>query len=343
MESEEETRLSDEVVALCPKDVSQVFWRYHSTSEEGYRNMLREHKRFGGEAWFAGGAFTWSSMAVSNQITLRAMLPAMRACAAEGVENIFLTMWGDDGKNCSFFSMLPSLYAVRRQHQGVCDMEQIKREFEELFGERFDDMMLLDLPGDYGNTRPHDDTYHKYMLYNDPFFGFLDGLAQPHAKENYIAHEPRLRALADKDGTYAYLYRNMANFCRVMAVKYDLGVRTRAAYASTDKAQIAALVADYRAAGDAVEAFADSMRDVWYRENRPHGFEVQEHRLGGLAYRLRSLANRLEGYVHDEVETLPELEEEILPYWVTRPAPFKEGDILPGVQGWRNMISVNRT
>ena len=342
LDTPEEVKLSDEVVSLCPKGVSQVFWRYHSTNEEGYRNMLREHKRFAGESWFGGGAFTWSSMAVGNGITLKAMFPAMRACVKENTDNIVITMWGDDGKNCSFYSMLPSLYAVRRCHQGVEDMEQIKKEFEELFGERFDDMMLLDLPGDYGNTRPHDDTYHKYMLYNDPFFGFLDGLAQPNAKENYVAHAPKLQALADKGGRFAYLYQNMANFCRVMAIKYDLGVRTRAAYASGDKAQIAALVADYRATGDATEAFADSMRDVWYRENRPHGFEVQEHRLGGLAYRLHSLANRLEQYVRGEITTLPELEEEILPYWVSRPAPFKEGDILPGVQGWRNMISVNR-
>ena len=51
--------------------------------------MIREHKRFGGDSWFAGGAFTWDSMMVSNTITMNAMLPAMDACAKEGVENIF--------------------------------------------------------------------------------------------------------------------------------------------------------------------------------------------------------------------------------------------------------------
>ncbi|MBE6630044.1 MAG: beta-N-acetylhexosaminidase [Ruminococcaceae bacterium] len=339
----EEVKLSDEVIALCPKGVSQVFWRYHSTNGDGYRNMLREHKRFGGESWFAGCAWTWNSMAVSNQATLECTLPAMDACAEENTENIVMTMWGDDGKNCSFFSMLPSLFAVRRWHQGVKDMEQIKKEFEQIIGERFDDMMLLDLPGDYGNTRPYDNTYHKYMLFSDPFCGFLDSLAQPHAKENYVAHAPRLQALADKGGAYAYLYQNMANLCRVMAVKYDLGVRTRAAYEKKDIVQLTALVADYRATGDAVEAFADSMRDVWYLENRPHGFEVQEHRLGGLAYHLRSLAGRLEQFARGEVASIPELEEEILPYWVTRPAPLKEGEVLPSVQFWRDMITVNRT
>ncbi|MBO7170945.1 MAG: hypothetical protein J6W28_07200 [Clostridia bacterium] len=343
LDTPEEVALSDEIVSLCPKDVSQVFWRYDCPNEESYRNMMREHRRFPGESWFAGCVRTWTTIPGNNHLSLDCMLPAMDACAKENVENIFMTMWGNDGNYCSYFAMLPSLYAVRRYYEGVKDMEQIKAEFETIVGERFDDMMLMDLHGYYGNVKPTDDTYHKYMLFSDPFLGFQDVLACPEAKGNYASYAPRLQALADKGGRYAYLYRNLANFCRVMEVKYDLGVRTREAYKKKDMAELNALVGDYRFVADGVEAYAASMRAIWFEENRPHGFEVHEQRFGGLAYRLRSLADRLETYLRGEVADLPELDEELLPYWSpSRAEPYTGKGTQPSIlQGWRNMITVN--
>ena len=343
LETQSDLKLSEQTLSLCPKGVSPIYWRYSGQSEEGYRNMMRAHRDFAGESWFAGGAYTWGGTAVNNGNSMKFMFPAMDACVKENVDNIFLTMWGDDGKYCSYYSMLPSLYAIRRRYDGVKDMEQIKTEFEQLFGERFDDMMLLDLPGFYGNTRPFDDTYHKYMLFNDAFLGFLDVLAVDGAKNNYKAHGPRLQALADKGGQFAYLYQNMANLCRVMESKYDLGIRTRAAYVQKDTATLEALVGEYRSTADGVLAYADSMRVIWHRENRPHGFEVHEHRLGGLSYRLHSLANRLESFLRGEIAEIPELDEELLLFWgVTRSVPYTPGEgIQPGLQGWRNMITVN--
>ena len=71
---------------------------------------------------------------------------------------------------------------------------------------------------------------------------------------------------------------------------------------------------------------------------------MHEHRLGGLSYRLRSLGNRLEAFLGGEITEIPELDEELLPYWApTRTVPYTPGEgIQPGIQGWRNMITVNR-
>ena len=344
LETQEGLTLSDETVALCPEGVSPIYWRYGGTDEKCYRNMMHAHRSFAGESWYAGGAWSWSGMTANNQLTLDTMFPAMDACVKENVENIVITMWGNDGNYCSYFSMLPSLYAVRRRYDGVMDMDQIKSEFEQTLGERFDDMMLLDLPGNYGKTRPTDNTYHKYMLFSDPFFGFLDTLASPDEKENYSSLAPRLQSLADKGGCFAYLYQNMANLCRVMESKYDLGLRTREAYKQKDTAKLEALACEYRSTADAVEAFADSMRVIWHSENRPHGFEVHEQRFGGLSYRLRSLSNRLAAFLRGEIAEIPELDEELLPYWSqSRSEPYTGEGVKPAVHTWRDMISVNRT
>ena len=340
----EDVALSDEIVSLCPKDVSQVFWRYDSPTEEGYRNMMREHRRFPGESWFAGCVRTWTTIPGNNRFSLNCMLPAMDACVKEDVENIFMTMWGNDGNYCSYFAMLPSLYAVRRHYDGVKDMEQIKAEFQQITGDGFDDMMMMDLTGNYGNNlRYTDDTHHKYMLFSDPFLGFQDVLTCPEAKENYVNYAPRLEALAEKGTRFAHLYRNTANFCRVMEIKYDLGVRTREAYKKKDMAELQALVGDYRTTADRVDAYANSMRVIWHEENRAHGFEVHEQRFGGLVYRLRSLANRLEAFLRGEEADLAELEETLLPYWSpSRAEPYTGEGVQPSIlQGWSRLITVN--
>ena len=108
-------------------------------------------------------------------------------------------------------------------------------------------------------------------------------------------------------------------------------------------AELNALVGDHRFVADGVEAYAASMRAIWFEENRPHGFEVHEQRFGGLAYRLRSLADRLETYLRGEVADLPELDEELLPYWSpSRAEPYTGKGTQPSIlQGWRNMITVN--
>ena len=35
---------------------------------------------------------------------------ALASCREHGVQDVFLTMWGDDGGECSPFTLLPSLF-----------------------------------------------------------------------------------------------------------------------------------------------------------------------------------------------------------------------------------------
>lgn len=337
----EEAVVSEEVLSLCPKGVDQVYWGYHHTEKDVYSAMLKAHKSFPGESWFAGCIWTWKGFVGNNDAGIKCMFPAMDACREEKVENIVLTMWGDDGKECSFFALLPSLFAVARYYQGVTDMAQIKTEFEALVGEKFDDMMLLDLPGDFGYARVYNSSHHKYALYNDPFCGFLDPVLQDGAVENYRHLASRLQALFEKGGDYAYLYEYLGALCRVLSIKYDLGLRTRKAYEKKDLTALSTLAADYRLAAERVEEFAEAMGKMWMKENKPHGFEIQEHRLGGLIFRLRSLAKRLEDYAAGKTPSLPELEEELLPLWVNARLHTKDS-LLPDYNDWKNTVTVNR-
>lgn len=65
-----------------------------------------------------------------------------------GVQDVFLTMWGDDGGECSPFTLLPSLFYASELAKGETDDETIKAHFAQRFGAAFDDFMQLDLPAD---------------------------------------------------------------------------------------------------------------------------------------------------------------------------------------------------
>ena len=74
-----------------------------------------------------------------------------------------------------------------------------------------------------------------------------------------------------------------------------------------------AILADYKKMIRRTEEFYRAFRTQWYAENTPHGFDVQDHRLGGLLHRMRSCMERLTLWRDGEISSIPELEEEIHP------------------------------
>ncbi len=330
--------ITDEVVAACPEGVEQVYWDYYTDNKEGYDAMLYMHKKFPGKTWFGGGAWTWSGFAANNAWTLKTMSLAMESCKEHDVDNILITMWGDNGKLCSFYAVLPSLYAIRRMYDGVSNMEKIKAEFKAILGEDFDSLMLLDLPVDFGKVARDGVYHHTYLLYSDPFLGFVDPAIKKSYRADYEAVAEKLET-ASNSSKYAYIFKSSAALCRALAIKNDLGVRTRAAYKAKDRNALQAVAKDYANAIAAIEAFANAFRTLWFTENKPHGFDVSDLRLGGLLFRMKDCRDRLVSYLAGEVTSIPELEEELLPYRGSGSA-YPE-DMIPSLARWSYTVTPN--
>lgn len=301
--------ITDEVVAACPDGVDLVYWDYYSDKYETYNAMLTAHKKFKGETWFAGGAWCWGNFVPDNRWSLRSMEPAMKACADHGVDNIFITLWGDNGRDCSPYATLPSLFAIRKFHEGVTDMDLIKAEFKTVTGEDFDTMMLLDMPEEIELAKR---AFTKYMTYNDPLLGYVDVLVKDGGAEAYGRIAEKLYAY-ETESPRSYLIAHYAALADFLSVKYDLGARTRKAYKEGNRDALRAILSDYDLAAEKLSILMDRFHTLWYTENKPHGFEVQEARLGGLLYRLSAAKRRLSSYLDGKETSLPELEEELLP------------------------------
>lgn len=304
-----------EVVDSFRKDIIPVYWDYGKTNEQAYSDMIENHKQLSDKTWFAGGSWSWDGMIPFNRFTLSAMIPALNACKKHGIRNVFFTMWGDDGAECSRFSQLPGLFYLSEYAKGNTDEESIKAKFKKLIGIDFDEFMNIDCPNDVVPYEGRPRNPSKYMLYSDYFNDFLDYTVKEGAGEKYVGFAEQLHATAKKSRKYGYVFDSAAKLCDVMAIKYELGLRTRKAYEAGDKAELERLAKnEYVRVEKLIRVYAKAFEKQWYTDNKPHGFDVQHHQLGALIYRTEACRSRILDYVNGKIEKIDELEEKLLPY-----------------------------
>ena len=108
------------------------------------------------------------------------------------------------------------------------------------------------------------------------------------------------------------MFRTLRELCAVTAKKCDVGMRIHAAYDAADKIALSALAEELRSIRTLVESFYKSFRKQWMWENKGHGFDVSDVRIGGVMMRLEHCARRLEEYASGDLERIAELEDEQL-------------------------------
>ena len=296
--------------ANLPENLTLVYWDYYSTDYNRYSNMIEKNKAFGRPVAFAGGAWTWKGFAPGNQFSFDTTLPAVKACRDRGVKDIFFTMWGDNGGECSRFAVLPALCYSAELLEGNENMSDAKARLKTVTGMEFDDFMLLDKLDN--PTERLNYNASKYLLYSDPFMGVYDSRVTEGVNGYYKELYKKLSAVQAMDD-YKPMFDSAAALADVLSVKAELGVKTRAAYLAGDNKTLKGIAEnDYTAAIDKLKAFYIAFRRFWFFENKPHGFDVQDIRLGGLIMRLESCRERILSYCEDKSNTIPELSEPVL-------------------------------
>ena len=328
----ENIQIPQETVDLVPEGVELIYWDYYSTEKEHYDEMFRIHSAFKNKIGFAGGLWTWTGYAPNLSMTQEIILPVMQSVQEHKINTVFFTMWGDNGKDCSFFTQLPMLFAVAKMAQGVFNEDIIHKEFEEKYGYTFEEFMKLELPNLINERVGLTDNPNKYLLFNDPFLRLYDFAVTDDLVERYQRASFNLKESIN-GRPYDYLFDLEKKLVDVLCQKGNLGVRLKDAYQSGDKSVLEKMVnKDFPAIISSIQDFAKAFRKMWLKENKPFGLEVQEARFGALMYRMEICAERIQSYLDGEIEQIDELEEETLvksenfqahnDYWSTITACF---------------------
>ena len=199
-----------EVVECVPEGVDLIYWDYYSYNDTCVPRMLEKHALFKNKMVFAGGAWCWKGFVPDNKFTLnRMMLPAIKECKKKGIEDMLVTLWGDNGSECSFYAVLPSLYRITkewlREAGESLDESALKAEFKALTGANFYDIMMLD-DADYVDGAIEHETLSKYMLYGDVFLGIYDSTVCGDEDEYYRILKKKHACSAKRNGEFGYLF-----------------------------------------------------------------------------------------------------------------------------------------
>lgn len=309
-----DAQIDEEIKKKIPDNVELIYWDYYSTEQTHYEEMLSTHEKLKEGTWFAGGMWSWVGFAPHNSFSMTCSRAALTSCRRQGIQNAFFTMWGDNGGECSKFSLLPSLFYVSQLAKGNDNPEDIKEKFKEKYGISFDDFLQLDLPGTPGVAENEICDAEKYLLYNDCFTGLFDTTLTGDEGNRYAACSVKLdKIVKELEGTkaaeWSYLFETQQALCEVLSIKAGLGAKTRRVYENSHKAEWKELMAEYEALAEKLTHFHKVYRKQWFQENKPHGFDVQDIRLGGLIMRVKSCLDRLEDLYQGKISVIEELEE----------------------------------
>lgn len=283
-----------DVVAAIPRAVQLVYWDYYHADVEFYRDYIARHRALHHEPIVASGVWTWSQLWYNHRLTEAHAGACLEACRQEGVQEVFFTLWGDDGAYCDFDSALAGLAWVAERAY-ASDVTQLPARFRSVCGADYAAVVAASAITEGGPVA---------FLWDDPILGILanEGLPeQPWPVLPDWSADPGPSAAGDL--AHARL------LAEVLKRKLDLRMRLVTAYDQRDEAGLRAVAAD---AGKVASLFEDlevSWRRGWMRRNKPQGYEVIQLRLAQQAMRHRELARRVEELITGHVSAIPELED----------------------------------
>lgn len=306
---------ADKIAPLVPEDLRLCYWDYYHTEISHYEEWIDRHRRLTENVSFAGGIWTWTGFCPNNSYSLKITQAAVRACLNKGVREVYFTMWGDNGGECSPFGVLPSLVAASEFARGNFDRQAIRGVFLEKIGVDFDLFCDLETPDrvyQSPGAPPSTDDPSKVMLFTDSFFGIFDLRVRDGVAPGYYRKVAARLKEGESHPEWGYLFRSLRALCKVLEIKFDLGVKTRKAYQAGDRETLGLLVKEYAQLLVRLDKFYEAFEAFWMTEKKPFGFEVQDIRLGGVRQRVAHCRTRLENYLAGKVKNIPELEEELL-------------------------------
>lgn len=310
----EVVEFDEALLDLIPKEMALAYWNYSSTDKKYMDMMFKAHLSMGREIVFAGGFRKWAGFCPTLQASFDATRVALKSAYENGIKKVMVTGWGDDGAEGSAYLLLPGLvmYAEDCYADDMSD-EAIDLRLRALFGYGLDEFRLLEepnrLPGNEWDSPIASSALAKIALWNDPLLGKYDRHIVSGCNSHYAQIAERLSGSARKNNRLSYVFETICTLCEFLAVKTELGNQLRDAYQKKDTAALKEACKVTGIAIERLDAFHQTFRRNWLRENKIFGFDVQDIRFGALRARLAYTQQAVQAYLDGETDGIAELEE----------------------------------
>ncbi|MWC28845.1 beta-N-acetylhexosaminidase [Paenibacillus sp. MMS18-CY102] len=316
-----ETTIPEEMASRIPSGVDMVYWDYVHTEREDYEKLIAAHRPIGSRLIFAGAVWIFNTFGVNYGLSLTASDTALQVCKEQGIDEVYATMWGDDGNEGNPFAALLGLqlYAEHAYTAGQPTAAQLAERVKQCTGMDAESFLLQkdldETPGAEPNNSKQSNP-SKFLLYQDVLLGLFDHqIAGLELNSHYAQLEARILSKRVPGDKLDHVLDVPEKLCAVLKLKSEQGIALKAAYDAGDREALrhAALV-ELPAIAEAVRALRAAHRTVWLRTFKPFGWEVIDIRYGGVLSRLDTAAYRLLEYADGRLGRIEELEQERLVY-----------------------------
>ncbi len=315
---ETKSELPEKITDLVKNRFDVVYWDYYHCDPNHYDQMLKIHKLLNTNVFFAAGVWKWSGFTPDNRFGIRTMTAGIEACKKNQIHSVIMTGWGDNGAETSLFAILPGVVYASLARLNEIDVASEADLFLKVLsgGLSMEEFMKVDSANRAMMKDELDltNTTNKSMTFNDPLLGVMDSLATFMKPELFVEYASVLDHSKYSTSKYAYVFETQKRLLSFLAVKTDLGLKLRKAYQSKNSTELKTLADQIPEIISKLDQFYDAFVYQWHAENKPHGFDVQDLRIGGLRQRLLSTKRKLDEYLIGRLEKVDELEEEILDY-----------------------------
>lgn len=303
------TPVPEQIQNSVPDNTTLIYWDYFNDDKRIYDELFSRHKIIGKSVCFACSAYKWVGFAPDNTHSIRLNSVAFPSAQANNINDILVTMWGDNGAEASIFSVLPTLINASNLYYGQ--------------GNQFDDCLCRALTGiDMNDFCALDSVNHldssfngvsnnsKVYLYNDLLCGLFDSTVEKGYGAIYAENAKKIAAV--KDNPYKYIFKTLAALCNVLAVKCELGADIRKNYNDRNIDALQENLAQIGTVKKLLKNLYKEFKFQWFNENKPFGFEVQDVRLGGMILRCDSATETIKSFLSGEIDRIEELEVPLL-------------------------------
>lgn len=315
-----DTEIPQEIIDQTPEQIQLMYWQYNSTDIEHYRQIIAKHKAFGKKPAFAGGIWVWNTFATNYEMSLQASNVALEACKEADMDDVFVTLWGDDGFENNYYSALYGLQFYA-EHMYARTLDEEKLTSRVLFctgvtAEKFLMLNELDTPPGVAEGSVEQTNPSKFLLWQDALLGVFDKHIEGLEVNAYYEQLAEKFASAREETTNLDIFFEVPEkLCRVLALKAELGLKLKAAYDNKDEEELNVLAnVQIPEVITRVRALRQAHRKQWMQTRKAFGWEVIDIRYGGLVNRLESAMDRVNDYIQNDIEAIEELAQERLYY-----------------------------
>lgn len=316
---EGDLEIDDEIASYLErlKDrVQLIYWDYYQLTEESYTQKFNSHKQITDNIAFAGGAWKWTGYTPDNRYGLNIAPHANAAARKAGVKQVTITGWGDNGGECSQFSILPTLQCWGELVYKN-DLSSWEENFETLYGLSVSEFLHIDAlnyppsnPGGASGINPH-----RYILYQDILCPLMDLHINHNEDSEYFSKSAQqLRDTMQRTKRFKYLFDTQQKLAQILHIKSSISNDIRRHYAENDKEALSVDSQTLFRLITLVKEFHYSYSKQWLKENKVFGLDTIDIRLGGLIKRIERACERLDQFVVGDIDVIEELEETLLPH-----------------------------